>query len=184
MRSFILPKALGGAAVGFKASGSISSDLQERSATRRAPLLQRIKVTFFHHHAMIHVIFVSACISGVTLNFARTFSPTNIPNLWDTTPLVSATQKLTFLITRLGWPPLFWLQFIASALTPITYTLWPPTLPEREELLDRDEKSGLAYPKPEARMPKRSVSGGWRYARATFSVVYTMVLFVANEVVR
>lgn len=126
---------------------------------------------------------MSACVGGVALNFARTFSSTNIPNLWDTTPLVSTTQKLTFLVTRMGWPPLFWLQFIASALTPITYTLWPPTQPDREDLLDRDAKTGLAYPKPEARMPRRTVLGGWRYGRPTFSMVYTMVLFVANEVV-
>jgi hypothetical protein len=41
----------------------------------------------------------------------------------------------------------------------------------------------IAYPKPEAKLPKRTLSGGWWYARAAFAMIYTLVLFVANEVV-
>jgi hypothetical protein len=104
MRSFILPVAFGGVTMGFKTSGSIFSDLQERDPRNRAPLLRRLRVTLFHHHAVVHVIFVSAC---VVLNFARAFSLTNIPNLWDTFILSTALDKITFLVTRLGWPPLF-----------------------------------------------------------------------------
>jgi hypothetical protein len=104
MRSFILPVAFGGVTMGFKTSGSNFSDLQERDPRNRAPLLRRLRVTLFHHHAVVHVIFVSAC---VVLNFARAFSLTNIPNLWDTFILSTALDKITFLVTRLGWPPLF-----------------------------------------------------------------------------
>lgn len=183
MRSFVLPKALGGETTGFKASGSISSDLEERHVGSRAPLLRRLRVTLFSHHAIVHAIFVVACVIGVALNLARTFSPTNIPNLWDTAVLTNTHDRLVFFVTRLGWPPLVWMQFIASALTPIVYAIWPPTQPDREELLERDEKTGVAYPKIEARTPKRTPAGIWRYVRPALSMIYTFALFVANEVI-
>ena len=183
MRSFILPKALGGEVTGFKASGSISSDLEERRAGSRAPLLRRLRVTLFSQYAVIHAIFILACLIGFALNLARAFSPADIPNLWDTATLTTMHDRLVFFVTRLGWPPLFWMQFIASALTPILYTVWPPTQPDREELLDRDEKTGVAYPKIEARNSRRTPTGAWRYGRATIAMLYTFALFVANEVI-
>ena len=183
MRSFVLPKALGGETAGFKASGSISSDLQERRAGSRAPLLRRLRVTLFSHYAIIHAIFILACLIGFALNLARAFSPTDIPNLWDTATLTTMHSRLVFFVTRLGWPPLFWMQFIASALTPILYAVWPPTQPDREQLLDRDETTGVAYPKVEARNSKRTPAGAWRYGRATIAILYTFALFVANEAI-
>jgi hypothetical protein len=181
MRSFVLPEALGGGQTGFTASGSISDDLQERRAASRAPLLQRLRVTLFSHYAIVHAIFLLACLIGFALNLARASSPADIPNLWDTAILTTTQDRLVFFVTRLGWPPLVWMQFIASALTPILYAVWPPTQPDREELLDRDEKTGVAYPKIEARKSKRTPAGAWRYGRATVAMLYTFVLFVANE---
>ncbi|KAM0708792.1 hypothetical protein Q7P35_005445 [Cladosporium inversicolor] len=183
MRSFVLPKALGGETKGFKASGSIPSDLQERSVGSRAPLLRRLRVILFSQYAWIHAIFVLACLIGFALNLARAFSPADIPNLWDTATLTTMHDRLVFFVTRLGWPPLFWMQFIASALTPILYAIWPPTQPDREELLDRDEKTGVAYPKIEARNSRRTPAGAWRYGRATIAMLYTFALFVANEII-
>jgi len=183
MRSFVLPQALGGETTGFKASGSISCDLQERCAGSRAPLLRRLRVTLLSHYAIVHTIFVLACLIGFALNLARAFSPADIPNMWDTATLTTTNDRLVFFITRLGWPPLVWMQFIASALTPILYAVWPPTQPDREELLDRDEKTGVAYPKIEARNSKRTCTGTWRYGRATIAMLYTFALFVGNEVI-
>ena len=183
MRSFILPKALGGKATGFKASESISSDLQERRAGSRAPLFRRLRVILFSQYAVIHAIFILACLIGFALNLARAFSAADIPNLWDTATLTTMHDRLVFFVTRLGWPPLFWMQFIASALTPILYAVWPPTQPDREELLDRDEKTGVAYPKIQARNFTRTTAGAWRYGRATIAMLYTFALFVANEVI-
>jgi hypothetical protein len=183
MRSFVLPEILGGVKTGFKASGSISNDLQERCAASRAPLLRRLKVTLFAHHVIIHAIFVLACVTGVALNLVRAFGSTNIPNLWDVETPGTMDDRLVFFVTRLGWPPLIWMQFIVSALTPIIYAVWPPTQPDREELLDRDEKTGVAYPKMEARTPNRTPAGAWRYARGALGMAYTFALFVANETV-
>ena len=184
MRSFILPTAIGGSKPGFKASGSIRNALNERSPQHRASLLRRLRITLFSHLAIIHLLFITACLTGLALNLARTFSPakTSIPNLWSTTPIQTPAQRLEFFITRLGWPPLFWLQFVASAATPIVYAIWPPSQPDREELLDRDEKSGVAYPKIEARGVRRTRGGWWRYARGAFAMAWTLAVFVGNEV--
>lgn len=183
MRSFVLPAALGGETLGFKASGSVSSELNERSQQHRASLLRRLRITLFSQYAIIHALFIAACLVGLALNIARTFSPTIIPNLWDTAALTSTADRVVFFVTRLGWPPLFWLQFMASALTPLVYIMWPPSQPDREELLHRDEKTGVAYPKAGSMMSKRTAVGWWRSVRPALSIVYTFALFVANEVV-
>jgi hypothetical protein len=184
MRSFILPTALGGEKTGFKASGSISSDLNERSPSTRAPLHHRLRTTLFSHLAIIHLLFILACLTGLALNLARTFSSpaVSIPNLWSSNPITTPAQRLEFFITRLGWPPLFWLQFVASAATPIVYAICPPTVPEREELLERDEKTGVAYPSVEARGSRRTGRGWWRYLRGAVAMGWTFAVFVGNEV--
>jgi hypothetical protein len=184
MRSFVLPTALGGEKTGFKASGSISSALHERSQQSRAPLPRRLRVTLFSHLAIIHLLFILACLTGLALNLARTFSSpaTSIPNLWSSAQITNPAQRLEFFITRLGWPPLFWLQFVASAATPIVYAIWPPTVPEREELLERDEKTGVAYPKVEARGTTRTRWGWLRYVRGAVAMGWTFAVFVGNEV--
>jgi hypothetical protein len=185
LRSFVLPTALGGEKAGFKSSGSVSSDLNERSRQTRAPLLRRLRVTLFSHLAIIHLLFILACLTGLALNLARTFlPPTNsIPNLWSTAPITTSGERLEFFITRLGWPPLFWLQFVASAATPIVYAIWPPAMPEeREELLERDEKTGVAYPKLESKGARRNRWGWWRYARGALAMAWTVAVFVGNEV--
>jgi hypothetical protein len=182
MRSFVLPTALGGEKTGFKASGSISNDLNERSQQTRAPLHRRLRVSLFSHLTIIHLLFILACLTGLALNLARTFSPTSIPNLWSKAAITSPAERLEFFITRLGWPPLFWLQFVASAATPIAYAIWPPAMPDREELLERDEKTGVAYPKAEATGAKRTRSGWWRYIRGVVAMGWTFAVFVGNEV--
>jgi hypothetical protein len=184
LRSFVLPTALGGEKAGFKPSGSVSSALSERSLIHRAPLIRRLRVTLFSHLAIIHLLFILACLTGLALNLARTFlPPTNsIPNLWSTAPITTSGERLEFFITRLGWPPLFWLQFVASATTPIVYAIWPPAMPEREELLERDEKTGVSYPKIESRGTKRTRWGWWRYGRGALAMAWTFAVFVGNEV--
>jgi hypothetical protein len=77
---------------------------------------------------------------------------------------------------------LFWLQFVASAATPIVYAIWPPSQPDREELLERDEKTGVSYPKVEARGTRRNRWGWWRYGRGALAMAWTFAVFVGNEV--
>ncbi|KAK5118772.1 hypothetical protein LTR85_007978 [Meristemomyces frigidus] len=183
IRSFILPKALGGGPVGFKASGSLSSPLNERNATARAPLHRRLYVMLVVYQAWIHLFFVLACLAGVGLAFARVYTHGRVGSVYINVlpPMHTVRDQLVYLITRIGWPPLFWLQYVNSALTPLVYAVWPPTVPDREALLVRDPKTNVAYPTAEARRVKRTSAGWWRYFRATFTMAYGIVLIACSS---
>lgn len=135
----------------------------------------------FVYRAWIHVVFVAACLGGVGLAFARAFTHGRVPSAYSVIPAQTVSDQLIYLITRIGWPPLFWMQYVSSALTPIVYAIWPPTVPNRETLLDRDMKTNVAYPTAEARQVKRSAGGWWRYIRPTFVVGYSLVLISCSS---
>lgn len=184
LRSFALPISLGGAVAGFTSSGSFTSDLHERDLAARAPLYRRLYVTLFSHLAVIHLTFFLACSVGVALTLARALvydSSRSLPSAYAIGPLESSHARLIYLLTRIGWPPLFWLQTVVSALTPLLYILVPPTVPDREQLLDRHPKTGVAYPKAGARVIQRTAAGGYRYVRAFLAIVYTGLLIIGSS---
>lgn len=39
-----------------------------------------------------------------------------------------------------------WLLAVNAACVPIHYAIWPPTMPDRETLLNRDPATGIAHP--------------------------------------
>jgi hypothetical protein len=53
-------------------------------------------------------------------------------------------------------------------------------VPDREELLDRDPKTGIAYPKESSKRLQRTKLGSWRYWRGAFVIVYTWVLLIGS----
>jgi len=71
IRTFVLPEALGGVAIGFKSSSSVGSELYERDVRLRAPLARRLRVTIFQHLVWVHVLFTTACATGFGLTLAR-----------------------------------------------------------------------------------------------------------------
>lgn len=60
------------------------------------------------------------------------------------------------------------------------YAICPPTVPDREELLDRDPKTGIAYPKESSKRLQRTKLGSWRYWRGAFVIAYTWVLLIGS----
>lgn len=50
--------------------------------------------------------------------------------------------------------PLGWFFSFFALLTPIRYAIFPPTVPEREDLLVRDPATGAGYPVRGARGAK------------------------------
>lgn len=173
--------SLGGVKTGFTPSGSIASDLKERDPAERAGLFKRIKVILFDHLAIIHLLYITACVGGIGLAIIRVYTHGHPPGISYTPPMDTLKQQLTYLITRIGWPPLFWMQHFISALTPLLYALNPPTTPSRETLLDRNPATGVAYPKPETRKPLRTRGGSWRYARAFIAMCYTAILIALSQ---
>lgn len=121
VRSFILPTILGGRKTGFTSTGSITSAMDERSKENRASLPRRLWVIVIHQLAWVHLLFILAIIAGVVLTFLRCFLPDGLEKIRSAYVIGAATStedKLVYLITRLGWPPLFWLQSTVSAMTP------------------------------------------------------------------
>jgi len=63
---------------------------------------------------------------------------------------------------------------LAGCWTLIKYAIWPPTVPDREELLDRDEKTGVARPKEEW---KKQRYGAWSFGgRCSLRVLQSLLL--------
>jgi len=121
VRSFILPAKLGGRKTGFTSTGSIASAMNERSKENRASLPRRLWIVVVHHLAWVHLLFILAIVAGVVLTLLRCFLPDGLERIRSAYVIGNATtthDKLIYLITRLGWPPLFWLQATVSAMTP------------------------------------------------------------------
>jgi hypothetical protein len=55
------------------------------------------------------------------------------------------------LLGSVASPPLPWFDLVIACITPLQYILFPPDVPEREESLERDPSTGIAYPKAKAK---------------------------------
>lgn len=61
IRTFLLPKWLGGKGAVFTSSGSQKADLNERNRDLRAPVWQRLKVTIWDCQCYMHLVFIAFC---------------------------------------------------------------------------------------------------------------------------
>jgi hypothetical protein len=157
IRSFILPTWLGGQVQTFQPSGSLRSDLNERDGVLRAGLWTRIRVIVFNYMAWYHIVYVYFCLTAATLTTSRCVFDNYTTN-----------ARLQCLLTHAFWPPVSWLLVVSAFWVPITYAIDPPTVPPRDELLNRDHKTGVARPKEEA----KKVAFGKR--RNMFEFEYTV----------
>lgn len=95
----------------------------------------------------------------------------------DTTLL---QKQLRSLLTYTFWPPLLWYFYITSCLVPIRYAIHGQKDQPREELLDRDNETGVAYPKKEATKTRLSWwSINAEHHRAVM-VFYTVLVLVSS----
>merc|ERR1711939_1213520 len=134
IRSFILPKWLGGSIVAFKPTGSLGNALNERDPKNKKSMLRRLWAILFNY------IFVG-------------------------------------LITHAFWPPLTFLFLCSSLWTPVSYAIDPPMVPEREELLVRDQKTGVAHPTTESKKVAFGGQAAWFEFLYTGSTIYTALVF-------
>lgn len=58
--------------------------------------------------------------------------------------------------------------------------LSPPKTPDREDFLDRDPKTRVAYPKIEARVEKKNVWLVWRHVVVGLAAMYAISLSVVS----
>ncbi|KAF2134355.1 glycosyltransferase family 2 protein [Dothidotthia symphoricarpi CBS 119687] len=170
IRAFFLPKFLGGKTSAFSSSGSQQSELNERDPIHRAGLFRRLRVIIFGSGVFIHLFFILFCIAAVTVSTAHGIIINKS----------SVEQTLLFMLTHACWPPLLWLIALNSCWAPIHYAIWPPNMPDREELLDRDPKTGIAYPKESSKKLKWEKNNVLHEMQYFLLTAYTTVLFVGT----
>ncbi|ORY87907.1 nucleotide-diphospho-sugar transferase, partial [Protomyces lactucae-debilis] len=138
IRSFVLPKWLGGKVMAFSATGAARGGLKEWYKDERANIFKRIFVMVWHHNLWYHVTIITFTLGSIGYSSWRcTMQPT-----WEAT--------VGCLILRPLWPPPAWFILTAAFFVPIGYMLFPPDCPQRHELITYDEK-GVASPKESAR---------------------------------
>jgi hypothetical protein len=170
IRSFFLPKFLGGKTAAFSSSGSQQSELNERDPVHRAGLFRRLRVIVFGSGVYLHVIYILFCIAAVTVSTARGI----IINEG------SVQQTLLYMLTHACWPPLLWLIALNACWAPVHYAIWPPNMPDREELLDRDPNTGIAYPKESSKKLQWEKNNVLHEIQYFILTAYTTVLFVGT----
>lgn len=181
VRGFILPRNFGGTKPGFVPSGSFSSKYRERGPDPSS-FLKRFRAIFVKQMVWIHGCYVLACVLGFSLNFVRCFLPdANIRTAYSDAELeLSSHGKWVFLLTRIGWPPVWWLGQLISCGIPVSYIIWPPTEVSADEALRMDEKTGVRYPREEYARPRRSWGGRFSDHMTLGLFLYTVVTFVAS----
>ncbi|GMF70135.1 unnamed protein product [Aspergillus oryzae var. brunneus] len=163
VRSFILPKWLGGQTQAFKPTGSLASALNERDPKLTKNMFVRLRVMLLNYMVFFHLAFVYVTLIAVIVSSYRCFAIEN-----------GARDVIVCLITHAFWPPFAFFFICSSMWTPIAYAINPPIMPDREDLLVRDQKTGVAHPTEES---KRIAFGGqavwfeFEYSAATIATV-------------
>ncbi|KAG0154379.1 hypothetical protein PDIDSM_1759 [Penicillium digitatum] len=80
--------------------------------------------------------------------------------------------------THAFWPPLTFLFICTSLWTPVSYAIDPPKMPEREELLTRDPKTGVAHPTKKSKKIAFGGQAAWFELEYTVATVATILVFV------
>lgn len=168
IRSFVLPTWLGGQTQAFKPTGSLKSALNERFPKMRAPMYRRLWTILVNYMAGFHVAYVYWVLVAVTLSTYRAFLQHGI------------RTKLLENLTHAWWVPLAWVLVVSSFWIPFTYAVDPPSMPDRETLLVRDPKTGVAHPTKESKKIAFRGQTLWFEFEYTFTTVFTTVVFVAT----
>jgi hypothetical protein len=169
IRACILPTSLGGTELGFTPTGSIHSPIHERSRTKRATLLPRLRHILFDCGAWFH------CLVALTLVFALVFRISIIVNAQT-----NSEALVIDLLRYIAWPPLSCLTGIDGHLLPLRYAIFPPDVPERNELMETKNGDAVRYPTEVAKKLKWS---SWMEERAhltTLIAVYSLVLLTIS----
>jgi hypothetical protein len=169
IRCHFLPTWLGGKPIAFTASGSIRDRLHERNKAKRAPLLRRLRLIIFELSVYFHIIYFIYAWGAAILNFIRAGLVGRREN---------TVAALHHLLVHSLLPPVWWLTISTAFLIPLFYAIWPPIVPDREELLVRDSTTLVARPKI------KEIKQTWgflplvRELEFAFVLVYVTILFV------
>lgn len=169
VRSFLLPKWLGGQTQAFKPTGSLGSALNERDARNRKGMFRRVFAIIFNYMGWFHLLFVYLTLVGAVIATYRCFY-----SFSDFRGIAKC------LITHAFWPPVTFIFLCSSLWTPIAYAIDPPTMPDREELLVRDSKTEVAHPTRKAKKIAFGGQAAWFETEYTLTTLFTCAVFVAS----
>ncbi|KAF6840743.1 glycosyltransferase family 2 [Colletotrichum musicola] len=172
IRSFILPTWLGGQTQAFKPTGSLGSALNERDPKNRKNMFRRLWGVLINYMAIFHLSFVYLTLVGVVLTSYRAFFFNS-----------ELRDILISLVTHAFWPPLTFVFICSSLWTPIAYAIDPPSMPDREQLLERDPKTFVAHPRPESKKIAFGGQAAWFETELTITTAYTILVFVMSFIV-
>ncbi|KAJ6192131.1 nucleotide-diphospho-sugar transferase [Bipolaris maydis] len=180
LRGFILPSWLGGTKPGFVPSGSLAAKIEDRHPNAPS-LMVRVHALILHQKVWMHVLYIIACILGFSLNLVRGLDRNvHIGTAYSTDPVSSHRSPWVFLLTTIGWPPMWWLGQLVSCWIPVSYVLWPPVQVTAEEALEKGNEHGIRYPKEEYSRPRRTVYGRLSDHFTMVILLYTMVAFAGS----
>ncbi|KHN99841.1 Glycosyl transferase, family 2 [Metarhizium album ARSEF 1941] len=171
IRSFLLPKWLGGQVQAFKPTGSLASALNERHPALKKNMVRRLWTILVNYMGFFHLAFVYTTLVGVVLTSYRCFVRTD-----------STRSLLLCLVTHAFWPPLTFMFLCSSAWTPVAYAIDPPQIEEREHLLVRDPKTMVAHPTAKSKKIAFGGQAAWFEFELTTSTIYTGLIFALSFV--
>ncbi|KAH8723402.1 nucleotide-diphospho-sugar transferase [Phaeosphaeriaceae sp. PMI808] len=172
LRCYILPTWLGGKPIAFVASGAIRDRLKERCAESRAGLWTRMKLMGIHCRVWFFVVFVPYCLGAAGLDWWRAWK---IGHESD-----DIKDALRHLLVNSMLPPMWWLFLAISFLVPIWYVFFPPTVPNRDDMMNFDQKTGAGQPKHQEIKQVWGVLPLIREIIWGLTVAYVIVLFVGT----
>ena len=136
----------------------------------RAPLKRRLKAIWWNGGVLIHVFYLLFTVGAVVSSIVRAF----------TVASNSRQDRLFYILTHTAWPPLVWLIALTACSIPIKYSVDPPAMPDRDDLLRREKDAGIAHPNEGAKRPRWG-KGNFLYEGLYGLVtIYTTVLFFGS----
>jgi hypothetical protein len=76
--------------------------------------------------------------------------------------------------------PVWWFSNIVSFLVPIFYCIWPPTVPERGDLIQRDPKNLVITTKPKAVQHRQGVLITLQGVQRALIFCYVTAVFIGT----
>ena len=123
----------------FKPTGKVQKQQPIDEREPGTTFWQMIKYLYFPYHVWIHTLFIHFCLVGAALTVLRAFLPElTIYSAYGFIPPLTSHERWMFILVRVLWPPLFWLQSCASCCIPIRYVVAPPKKVKREDVMLRD----------------------------------------------
>ena len=136
----------------------------------RESSVRRLGVILWDGQAFPHLIVLCSCITGGVICLRRVLMTLEGSN---------AETAFMELITHAGWPSAFmlWTSVISNAWVPFFYAMSRLKRPSREDLLERDPVTKVAYPSKKAKDQRHRRVSERHYALV---LGYVLLLFVAS----